>query len=79
MSLTILDSTSIDGTLVVSSIANATVDTDKFLVSDSGILKYRTGAQVTVCDIGAGTGNGSCYILSGVSAGAGLSVRWLTR
>jgi len=27
-------------------IANATTDTDKFLVSDSGVIKYRTGAEV---------------------------------
>lgn len=32
----------------------ATIDTDKFVVSDSGVLKYRTGAQV-LSDIGAGT------------------------
>jgi hypothetical protein len=30
---------------------NATVDTDKFLVSDSSTVKYRTGAQV-LSDIG---------------------------
>ena len=33
---------------------NATTDTDKFLVSDSSTVKYRTGAQV-LSDIGAGT------------------------
>jgi len=33
----------------------ATTDTDKFVVLDSGVLKYRTGAQV-LSDIGAGTG-----------------------
>jgi hypothetical protein len=31
---------------------NATADTDKFLVSDGGIIKYRTGAEVRT-DIGA--------------------------
>ena len=31
---------------------NATTDTDKFLVSDGGIIKYRTGAQV-LSDLGA--------------------------
>ena len=31
---------------------------DKFVVLDSGVLKYRTGAQVR-SDIGAGTGNGT--------------------
>lgn len=30
----------------ITSIANATTDTDKFLVSDSGEIKYRTGAEV---------------------------------
>jgi len=30
----------------------ATIDTDKFVVSDSGVLKYRTGSQV-LSDIGA--------------------------
>jgi hypothetical protein len=37
--------------LTLSSIANATIDTDKFIVSDSGAIKYRTGAQV-LSDIG---------------------------
>ncbi len=39
------------GNVTFSQIANATVDTDKFLVSDSGVLKYRTGAEV-LSDIG---------------------------
>ena len=54
MSITILDSTSIDGTISITSIANATTNTNRFLVSDSGVVKYRTGAQVR-SDIGAGT------------------------
>ena len=43
------------GNVSISSISNATSDTDKFLVSDSGEIKYRTGAEVR-SDIGAGTG-----------------------
>jgi hypothetical protein len=39
------------GDLSITTIANATVDTDKFLVSDSGVIKYRTGAEV-LSDIG---------------------------
>ena len=39
------------GDVTISTIANATVDTDKFLVSDSGVIKYRTGAEV-LSDIG---------------------------
>ena len=42
----------IDGTLTISTIAAATTDTDKFLVSDSGVLKFRTGAEL-LSDIGA--------------------------
>jgi hypothetical protein len=37
--------------LTLSSIPNATTDTDRFIVSDSGTIKYRTGAQV-LSDIG---------------------------
>ena len=42
----------IEGNLYVETIANATVDTDKFLVSDAGVIKYRTGSQI-VTDLGA--------------------------
>jgi len=58
MAIKFLNSQSITGSLTVSSISNASSDTDKFLVSDNGIIKYRTGAQV-LADIGAGTGDGS--------------------
>jgi predicted heme/steroid binding protein len=40
------------GNLYVNSIVNATTDTDRFIVSDGGLIKYRTGAQV-LSDIGA--------------------------
>jgi predicted heme/steroid binding protein len=39
------------GALTIDTIANATIDTDRFLVSDSGVVKYRTGAQL-LSDIG---------------------------
>jgi hypothetical protein len=42
----------VNGDVKVSTIANATTDTDKFLVSDSGVIKYRTGAEV-LSDLGA--------------------------
>ena len=42
----------VTGDLYLSSIVNATVDTDRFIVSDGGLIKYRTGAQV-LSDIGA--------------------------
>jgi predicted heme/steroid binding protein len=42
----------VSGNLYVNSIVNATTDTDRFIVSDGGLIKYRTGAQV-LTDIGA--------------------------
>ena len=40
------------GTMTLNTINQATSDTDKFLVSDSGAIKYRSGSQV-LSDIGA--------------------------
>jgi hypothetical protein len=37
--------------LTISTISNATTDTDKFLVSDSGVIKYRTGTEL-LSDLG---------------------------
>lgn len=56
MSQKIKTSVEIDGSLSASQIANATTDTDKFLVSDGGTIKYRTGAELaTDLGISAGT------------------------
>ena len=46
----------LSGSLFVNTIANATIDTDRFLVSDSGVIKYRTGTELR-SDIGAGVGS----------------------
>jgi len=59
----------IEGDLYIDSIINAVSDTDKFLVSDLGVVKYRTGSEV-LSDIGAVpttrqlTINGTAYDLS---------------
>jgi len=53
--LTTSSGVDITGQLDISTINNATSDTDKFLVSDGGVVKYRTGAEV-LSDIGAGSG-----------------------
>jgi len=42
----------IGGATTLSTIANATTDTDKFLVSDSGVIKYRTGSEM-LSDLGS--------------------------
>ena len=67
LTLTSNTAASFAGTLSVGSITNATTDTDRFLVSDGSVIKYRTGAQVR-SDIGAGTGNGN-VTTSGLTAG----------
>ena len=59
------------GTLTVSTIANLTTASNLFLVSDSGLVKYRTAAQVR-SDIGAGTGSGSVTSVA-VTNGTGIS------
>jgi streptogramin lyase len=57
-----------DGRLTLGSIPNATSDLDKFLVSDSGTIKYRTGAEI-LSDIGAAPASyGTGYIQNQVGA-----------
>ena len=67
----ILNSLQVTGTVTTNTIANATVDTNTFLVSDSGVIKYRTGTQLR-SDIGAGTGSGSVTSVT-VTGSNGLS------
>ena len=52
----IKNSTTFDEDLTITTIPEATSDTDKFLVSDSGLIKYVTGADLRTY-IGAGTSN----------------------
>lgn len=71
MSQKIKTSVEIDGSLSASQIQNATVDTDKFLVSDGGTVKYRTGAEM-LSDLGvvAGTAN---HVQHQVKAGVAIN------
>ena len=64
-----LGATTITGATTLSSIAACGSDTDKFLVSDSGVIKFRTGAEVR-SDIGAGTAS-ALNDLSDVSYSSG--------
>ncbi len=50
--LDVLGSGRFSQALTLTTIAQATTDTDRFLVSDSGVIKYRTGAEI-LSDIGA--------------------------
>lgn len=66
------------GNLELTNLQPATVDTDKFLVSDTGVLKIRTGAEV-LSDIGGVGGTGTsgqvAYFngTSSVTGSAGLT------
>ena len=71
MAIQFLSSLELTGTITASRIDNANADTDKFLVSDGGLLKYRTGAELR-SDIGAGTGDGSVTSVT-VQGNTGLS------
>lgn len=50
--------------LLLTTINNATTDTDRFLVSDSGVIKYRTGTEI-LSDIGA-------FVLPSLTSGSVL-------
>jgi hypothetical protein len=69
-------SLTVDGVTQLNTIANATTDTDKFLVSDGGIVKYRTGAEV-LSDIGAAMASGYIPYI-GASANVDLGTFDLT-
>jgi len=71
MSQKIKTSVEIDGSLTASQIANATTDTDKFLVSDGGVVKYRTGAEM-LSDLGVVTGTAN-HVQHQVKAGVAIS------
>ena len=60
------------GTLTINDITAVGSDTNKFLMSDSGVVKFATGAEV-LSYIGAGTGSGSVTSV-GITAGTGISV-----
>ena len=51
----------VNGDLSLDNITNASSDTDKFVVADIGVIKYRTGAQV-LADIGAAPATGGAYL-----------------
>ena len=65
-----LKNQSINGTLSITTISNANLDTDRFIVADSsGRILFRTGAEVR-SDIGAGTSSTIGTVTSiGISAG----------
>jgi hypothetical protein len=65
--------------LKIANIQNATYDTDKFLVSDGGIVKYRTGAELLSDIGGASAGDLSGYVpYTGATANVNLNTRSLT-
>jgi fibronectin-binding autotransporter adhesin len=67
----ILNDLEVSGSITADTLVNAASNTNAFLVSDSGIVKFRTGAQLR-SDIGAGTGSGSVTSVT-VTGSSGLS------
>ena len=63
MAINFLSDQNIDGALTVSTISAIGSDTDKFLMSDGGIIKYVTGANLLTY-IGAGTSSTDYYVTS---------------
>ena len=59
----------VSGNIKMTETAALSYTGNKFVVLDSGVLKYRTGAEVR-SDIGAGTGNGD---ITSVTAGTNLT------
>ncbi len=58
--------------------ANATTDTDRFLVSDSGTIKYRTGSEL-LSDIGAApTTGGTGYIQNQFASQQSSAQFWIS-
>jgi hypothetical protein len=76
MSQKIYTDLDIKGNTTIGSIANATTDTDKFLVSDNGLVKYRTGAEM-LSDLGVAPGvasNVQHQVKAGVAINKGQAV-----
>jgi hypothetical protein len=84
--VTITGDTALTGSLNISTILNATTDTDRFLVSDAGIIKYRSGSQIladiaanlqNVTDTGATTTN--VITVGGVTGSLFGTASWASR
>jgi hypothetical protein len=76
MSQKIYTNLDIKGNATIGDIANATSDTDKFLVSDAGVVKYRTGSEM-LSDLGVAPGvasNVQHQVKAGVAINKGQAV-----
>lgn len=71
MSQKIYTNLDIKGNATIGDITNATSDTDKFLVSDAGVVKYRTGSEM-LSDLGVAPGVAS-NVQHQVKAGVAIS------
>lgn len=76
MSQKIYTNLDIKGNATIGDIINATSDTDKFLVSDAGVVKYRTGSEM-LSDLGVAPGvasNVQHQVKAGVAINKGQAV-----
>jgi len=67
----------VNGDVKISTIANATTDTDRFLVSDSGVVKYRTGTEV-LSDIGLSNVNNTSDLNKPISTATQTALNLIT-
>jgi len=77
MAIQFLSSQNIQGSVTISDIANIGSDTDRFLMSDNGVIKYVTGSTLRSY-IGAGTSSTNNYV-SSVSFNTGNGILTLNR
>ena len=77
MAINFLSDQTIDGELTLSALSAIGSDTDKFLMSDSGIIKYVTGVNLRTY-IGAGTSSTDDYVTA-VAFDTSSGVLTLTR
>ena len=65
--------TTVSGDMAITTIANPGSDVDKFLVSNSGVIGFRTGAELA-SDIGATTTTSANNFTGDVTASQGLAI-----
>jgi hypothetical protein len=69
MAIKFLDDINVSGRVISTNITQAATNTNQILVSDGGVIKYRTPAEIRI-DIGAGTGSVTSVA---VTNGTGIS------
>jgi hypothetical protein len=72
----ILKDLAVSGQITVGQLLQSSIDTDKFLVAENGVVKFRTGSEI-LSDIGGISGNQN-ITLSGDASGSGTTAITVT-